>query len=144
MKHRIGWFLALTASVGLAAAQSPSHQSSSASTKSGPDPLKSSTKPLTPKSAMPVQHKSSPAVPPATGTHTSSELSRLERTNIPASGSKHSDSGAAKAPPIAKSSDNTRSSPPVNFKYQKPTGGMQASTPNARSANSSTPRVKPK
>jgi hypothetical protein len=31
----------------------------------------------------------------------------------------------------------------MNFKYQKPTGGLQASNPNANAKNSTVPRVKP-
>jgi hypothetical protein len=144
MKYRIGWLLAVTASIATANAQTALGQSSSSTSSAasltanpGKDPLKSATKPLTPKSAMPAQRKPAPVMPPATGAHTSSDLNRLERTNIGASTSK----GAA--PAIGKSSDPTPSQA-MNFKYQKPVGGTQASAPNARAANSTKPRVSQK
>ena len=148
MKYRIGWLLAAIASIGIANAQTALGQSSSSTSstaslpaKPGKDPLKSATKPLTPKSAMPAERKSAPVMPPATCTHTSSDLNRLERTNIAASTSKGA--APAKAPSVGKSSDPTPSQA-MNFKYQKPVGGVQASVPNARAANSTKPRVSQK
>jgi hypothetical protein len=144
MKHRVAWLLAITASIGVVPPPTALGQSASSTAsltaKPGKDPLKSATKPLTPKSAIPVPHKSAPVIPPATGVHTSSDLTRLERTSISGSSSKGTGASPAKAPPIGKSSDTTPSQT-MNFKYQKPVGGTQASAPNARAANSSKPRV---
>jgi hypothetical protein len=151
MKYRVAWLLAVTASLGIANAAAARGQSSSSSlaasssaSKSGKDPIKAATKPLTPKSAMPEQRKSAPATPPATRTHTSSELGQLERSSVNASNSKPKQSSAAKVPSIAKSSSTTTPSQTMNFKYQKPVGGTQATPPNARAANSSKPRVNQK
>jgi hypothetical protein len=123
--------------VALLMAQGTQVRSSSA--KAVADPLQNVTKPLTPKSAMPPQRKSAPLVPMSAGSgKTNSELTRLERQPVKAETPK---SGGAKAAPLVKSADAS-SGPGINFKYQKPVGGMQAATPNAKSANSSTPRVK--
>jgi hypothetical protein len=150
MKHRFAWLLAVTASLGLVNVSAALGQSSSSSlttsatdSKSGKDPIKSATKPLTPKSAMPERRKSAPITPPATGTHTSSELGRMERSSVRASNSKPDGSSAAKAPAIPNSS-GAAASQSMNFKYQKPAGGLQASNPTANAKNSTVPRVNPK
>lgn len=152
MKHRVAWLLAVTLWLGIANVAAALGQSSSSSSspvaakssgsESGKDPIKSATKPLTPKSAMPEQRKLAAVVPPATGAHTSSELGRMERSSVRASNSKPEGSSAAKVPSITKSSGTAPSqSQSMNFKYQKPAGGTQASAPNARAANSTKPRV---
>ena len=149
MKHRVSWLFAVTASLAIAnipatlGQSSPYVTASPAGGKSGKDPIKSTTKPLTPKSAMPTPRKSAPITPAATGAHTSSELGRLERSHVRASNSKPDGSSVAKVPPIGKSSDTTPSQS-MNFKYQKPAGGLQASNPNANAKNSTVPRVNPK
>ena len=149
MKHKIIFlFLALAAMIGLATAQSSQGTSLSGS-KSGADPA---TKPLSPKSAMPAQHKSSvpaPVAPSATG-HTTSELNQLEHQNPHASGSTKGTARAKSAPapkPAAqpKSTEmSTANGSGVDFKYQKPKGGMQAATPDPNGANPTTSRVKKK
>jgi hypothetical protein len=142
MKYRlVCWFVTVAALIGLAAAQtSPVHSSSA---KSAPDPVKAATKPLTPKSAMPSNRKSSAVVPnPSTSDgKTSAELNRLERQPIEAGGSKSATPAkGASAPKSTGTSAGSGSG--INFKYQQPTGGMKATTPDANSKNSSTPRVK--
>jgi hypothetical protein len=149
MKHKIiFFFLALAAMIGLATAQSSQGRSLSGS-KSGADPA---TKPLSPKSAMPAQHKSSvpaPVVPSATGS-TTSELNQLEHQNPHASSSTKGTARTKSAPapkPAAqpKSTEtSTAKGSGVDFKYQKPKGGMQAETLDPNSANRPNQRVKKK
>ena len=139
MKCRIYcWFAAAAALVCLATAQSS--QVHSSSIKSVPDPGKTATQPLTPKSAMPAQHKASAVAPsvPNNTNHANAELSHLERQNIKASGSKSSNSPSAKVPSVPKSPDAGSG---INSTYQKPAGGMKATNPAANSANSPKPRV---
>jgi hypothetical protein len=141
-KYRIAcWFITLAASTCLSLAQSSQVGASSA--KPGPDPLQTATKPLTPKSAMPPQRKPSAEVPSAASSRkTSTELARLERQNNSAVTSS-SDARSAKGPSVPKSADpSAAQDPPINFKYKKPAGGMQAAKPDANSKNSATPRVK--
>jgi hypothetical protein len=144
MKYRlVCLFVTMAAGICLAPAQNSNVRASSA--KPGPDPLQAATKPLTPKSAMPSHRKSSVAMPPAStsGKNTTADLTRMERQNGKASGSKSGDKGPAKGSSVRKSADTSAGSGSgINFKYQKPVGGLKASTPGANSANSSTPRVK--
>jgi|HubBroStandDraft_1064217.scaffolds.fasta_scaffold69386_2 hypothetical protein len=142
-KNRILWLcMAFAASVTLSMAQGTQVRSSSA--KAAPDPLQNVTKPLTPKSAMPPQRKPAPVVPTSPGTgKTNSELIRLERQPVKAETPKNGGAKAAQGAPLVKSADaSSGTGPAINFKYQKPVGGMQAATPNAKTANPSTPRVK--
>jgi hypothetical protein len=143
MKYRVVClFVALSVSSCLAAAQSSQGRSSSA--KPGQDPLRTATKPLTPKSAMPAHRKSSGAIPKgsASSRNTSAELAHLERQEIKTPRSKSASAGATKGASGSKSTDTAAASGAgINFKYQKPVGGKQASKPDAHSANSSTPRV---
>lgn len=139
MTHRrVFLFIAVAGSIGLATAQSS--QTHSSSTKTGPDSLKSATAPLTPKSAMPRQSKSSVAVPsaPTTSQKTPAELTRLERQNIRAAGPKSNNAGPAK---VAPAKSEATPSEKLDFRYQKPVGGITSARPDARSASSSTPRV---
>lgn len=149
MKHKIIFlFLALAAMIGLVTAQSSQGHSLSGS-KSGADPA---TKPLSPKSAMPAQHKSSVPAPVgkrATGS-TTSELKQLEHQNQHASASAKGTARGKSAPaakPVAQAKStetSTANGSGVDFKYQKPKGGMRAETPDPNTANSNTPRVKKK
>jgi hypothetical protein len=143
MKYRlICLFVTIAAGICLAPAQNSKVRASSA--KPGPDPLQAATKPLTPKSAMPSHRKSSVAVPSAStsGRNTTAELTRMERQNGKASGSKSGDKGPAKSSSVRKSTETSAGSgPEINSKYQKPVGGLKASTPGANAPNSSTPRV---
>jgi hypothetical protein len=139
------WVVCLLATAAiwssLATAQKP--QSSSSSTRSGPDPLQTATKPLTPKSSNLPPHKSSavPSKNQAASGNTSVELSRLERTNAKSQRSKPA-AAAPKSTSAMKSADTASGNgSKINFRYQAPAGGMKASTPRAQSANSSTPRV---
>ncbi len=143
MKYRIiCLFVTLAASISLATAQNSQVRSSSA--KSSKDPLQTATQPLTPKSTMPPQRKSSTVVPSGSKStqKENAELSHLERANIKAGGSEKGSSngskGAAKGTALPESS---RGGSGINFKYQKPAGGLKATTPAANSKSSSTPRV---
>jgi hypothetical protein len=134
--------VAMGALICLATAQNSQVRSSPA--KSAPDPLQNAIKPLTPKSAMPVQRKPSVAVPNASpdGGKTNAELSHLERQNIKAgsyAGSSKSGAGIAKSAPAPRPADRSSGSG-INFKYQRPVG-TTASKPGAQAGNSSTPRV---
>jgi hypothetical protein len=138
MKFRVACLLVTVgALIGLATAQET--QVHSASAKSTPDPLQAATKPLSPKSAMPAPRKPAPAIPPKSGTNTTAELTHLEQQNVKAGGPK-SNAAPAKAAPL-KSADSSAGNG-INFKYQKPAGGMKATTPNANTKNPNTPRVK--
>jgi hypothetical protein len=138
-----GLFVTVTAAICLATGQSSQLPSSTG--KSSPDPLHASTKPLTPKSAMPAPRKPLAATPNTSksGTNTTAELARLEQQPNKAGATKNRAATPAKPAPIAKSpgtSDGKNSG--INFNYQKPVGGLQATPPGARSKNSSKPRVK--
>jgi hypothetical protein len=132
--------MAFATSVSLSMAQGTEVRSSSP--KAGADPLQNATKPLTPKSAMPPQRKSAPVLPMSAGSRkTNSELAHLERQPVKADTPKSGGAKPVKGAPLVKSADAS-SGTGINFKYQKPVGGMQAATPSANSPNSSTPRVK--
>lgn len=136
-------FVTVAAGVCLATAQSSQVRSSS--TKSSPDPLQAATKPLTPKSAMPPQRQPSVAMsnPSKSNGKTTAELTRLEQQKVTAARPKNSGTGAAKSASAKKPADTSaKGSSGINFQYQKPVGGMQASMPGANSKNSSVPRVK--
>lgn len=140
MKYRLTFFGAFgLALIGLATAQSSQVHSSSA--KSTSDPLQAATKPLTPKSAMPSSgHKSSAAVlPPSTNVgKTNAELSRVEREKIKTG---PSTSASKDSPKLASAPKSNEANPAINYKYQKPVGGLKATTPDANAKGSSTPRV---
>lgn len=113
-------------------------------TRPAPDPLKNATKPLTEKSATTVHHSSPAVMPqkPVSGSSTSAELNRLERQKVTAKSSRTSSASSLPKKPSSKAADtSTESAAAINYKYQKPAGGMQAETRNARTPNSSTPRV---
>jgi len=134
--------VALAASISLATAQHSQARSSSA--KPARDPLQTAIKPLTPKSATTPGHKSSVAVPKTSksGPNITAELTQLERQKIKTGTSKRKDAGAVRRTSVPKSPDTTaRAGSGNNFKYEKPTGGMTATKPDAHTANSSTPRV---
>ena len=141
-KRGVVFLLIAAASLtGLAIAQSSEVRSSSS--KPGSDPLQAATKPLTPKSTLPAQRKSSPVTLPngSTGSrNTTAELTHLERQKIK-TGSSTTLSAPAKVPPI-KPAETSAGGAAINYKYQKPVAGMTASNPGANSKNSSTPRVK--
>jgi hypothetical protein len=77
---------------------------------------------------------------PSTGPQkTNAELDRLEKQKIKAGSSENGSkvsSAKGTAAPKAAPSDSA-----INFKYQKPTGGVKATTPDANARNSGTPRV---
>ncbi len=143
MKYKFAcWFALATALTCVVTAQSSQSHLSPAEP---PDPLKTVTKPLTEKSVTPAQHKSSVVMPQRSAgkADTNAELSRLERQKIVLSNNPKSVAPStlknASSPKPAETSAG--SSPPIDYKYQKPAGGRQSDTPNARTPNSTTPRV---
>jgi hypothetical protein len=147
IKHTVVCLLVtLVAGICLATAQSTVRkpQVGSSSAKSAADPLTTATKPLTPKSAMPAHRKSSVAVPNTSKSsrNTTAELTQLERQNTKAGASKSGNTPTAKGAPVKSADKSAGSDSGLNFKYQKPAGGLKASTPDAHSPNSSAPRVK--
>ena len=139
MKFRILRLLVtIAAGVSLATAQN----SQARSTPAKKDPLQTATKPLTPKSAMPAQHKSTAVVtrPAKSAGNTTAELNRMERQN--AKGGKVKSTSPAKSASVPRTAATPAANDSkTNFKYQKPVGGLKATTPNANAKNSSTPRV---
>ena len=120
MKCRIAFlFVTVAALICVASAQNSKVGSSA---KSGSDPLKTATQPLTPKSAMAPPRKSSVAVPKAatSGRNTSAELTRLERQGVKAGGSKSSNKGASKANSVKPAGTSSGSGSGINSSYQKP------------------------
>jgi hypothetical protein len=140
MKSKVACLLAI-AVAGMCLATAQNSSSRPASAKPGQDPLQNAVKPLTQKTVMPSDRKSARGVPPpSTGPQTTNaELNRLEKQKTKAgsseSGSKVSSAKGTTASKAAPSSSA------IDFKYQKPTGGMKATTPDANARNSSTPRV---
>ena len=134
MKCRMVCLSVVLALLGLAPAQSSQARSSSAksgsaksgSAKSSSDPLTTSTKPLTPKSAMPSHRKGAVATPKAAAStsRTTAQLGHLERQNSQAVNSKSGSASPAKAP--VKSAASSGSSSKIDFKYQKPADGQKA------------------
>lgn len=131
--------ITIAALIGVAPAQKSQVHSPTA--KSDAD-LKAATKPLIPKSAMPAKHSSS-SVAPSVGNRSGNankELQHLERQEIRAGGSQKSGAGAAKVASGPKPAAAGTGSG-INFTYEKPKVGMQASRPDAHAANSTRPRV---
>jgi hypothetical protein len=145
MKYKVACCFA-TAAAWSCLAMAQNSQAHLSTAKSAPDPLKTVTKPLTEKSATTaVHHKSSVVLSqtPAGSTNTSTELSRVEGEKISTKGQTSGGTGALKNTSPSKTANiSGGSGPGINYKYQKPAGGTQASTPNAHMANSSVPRVK--
>ena len=121
----------VAAGIGLAMAQNSKVGSSSG--KSGSDPLKNSTQPLTPKSAMPSHRKTPVSAPKATkrGSNTTAELTHLERQKPKATSPKSGSTGPAKSTPVKSATSGGSSK--IDFKYQKPVGAGTA-PPSATSA----------
>ena len=139
MKYRAAC-LSITAAALIGVAAAHKSQVKSPTAKSDAD-LHAATKPLAPKSAMPPKHSSSSAVPsaPKSNDKSNAELTHLEHQEIRAGGPS---SGAAAKSAAAPKPASTGGGSGVNAKYQKPKGGMQASRPDAHTANSQKPRVK--
>ena len=121
----------------LCVAQSAEPPSSPA--KTAKDPLANATKPITPKSAMPAHRKSPGALPAASGKNTTAELTHLENQKI---STKNVSNGSGKSAAGTKLAETSQpSGPAIDYKYQKPVGGKQATMPNVNARNSSN-RVK--
>jgi hypothetical protein len=113
-------FVTMAAFVGLAAAQNSKVGLSS--TPTAKDPLKTATKPLTPKSAIQPHSKSSAPLPNASANSrkTDAELTRLEHQSVKASGPKSGNTAAAKSAPVKPISPPATSGSGINATYQKP------------------------
>ena len=120
MKCRVAFLLVTVAALICVASTQNSKVGSSAG--SGPDPLKKSIQPLTPKSAMAPSRKSSVAVPEAatSGRDTKADLTRLERRGIKTDASKSGNKGASKANPVKPAGTSSGSGSGINSSYQKP------------------------
>lgn len=142
IKNRLlGSFLIAAACTCLAMAQNSEIHSSPARSA---DPLQVATQPLIRKSAPTVPHKSSvvPNQKPVDAWKMDAELTRLERQNVTAKVSKNGSTSAPKNTLASKSADaSAGSGSAIDFKYQKPVGGIEATSPRAHAANSITPRV---
>jgi hypothetical protein len=140
--YKVAYWLA-TAAIFTCVATAQNSQLYLSTSRPAPDPLKNATKPLTEKSAATVHHPSPVVMPqkPASGGNTNAELSRLERQKVTAKSPKTGSASSVPRTSSSKTGDSTESSAAINYKYQKPAGGMQAETRNARTPNSSTPRV---
>jgi hypothetical protein len=142
MNYKVACWLA-TAAVFTCLATAQNSQLYLSTTRPAPDPLKNATKPLTEKSATTVHRKTPAVLPqkPASG-NTSAELSRVERQKVTAKSPQTSSASAMPKKSSSKPGDaSTASAAAINYKYQKPAGGMQAETRMAHTPNSSTPRV---
>lgn len=110
------WFIALAFCAATAVAQTSETKLRTNEVDSQANSLRSQTQPLTPKSTMPTQHKTSmPLTFPRATQNTNAELSHLEHQNINAS---HTNATPAPKPP--KAAKSPPSSPPIDAKYQKP------------------------
>jgi hypothetical protein len=121
MKRKIVfWFVAGAAVVGMATAQNPKVGASSS--KAGTDPLKTATKPLTPKTAIAPRSKTSGSISTssANSQRTNAELTRLERQSVKAGSSKGGNAGTAKAAPVKSAKTSSPSGSGINASYQKP------------------------
>jgi hypothetical protein len=119
MNHKIVcWIVVASALISVAAAQNS--QAPLFPAKSGADAMNPAIKPLTPKSAMPPHRKSSIGVPNASksGSSTSAELSRLERTSVKTAANSGG-SGALKSVP-AKQGPAKSAGSGINATYHKP------------------------
>jgi hypothetical protein len=87
--------------------------------KSGSGSLKTATKPLTPKSAIPSHKPRAISPPPAKTNSANDELSRLERQTTPRANATTSATRTAKLPQPKPTPAATSSG--INATYQKPT-----------------------
>jgi hypothetical protein len=113
-------WVTVAALVGFAAAQNSKPKASPS--KSSAHNATSSTKPLTPKSAMTPAHKTSVTVPNSSNSRkTNAELTRLERQNVKAGTPKSNSGGTAPKVPAIKSDTKTSANGSgINSSYQKP------------------------
>lgn len=129
MKYRIVCLLvAVAAFSSLSPAQNSQPRSSSATAGSGA--LKTATKPLTPKSAMPAHRKAATVAPKATGTMntTTAQLNHLERQNNKANSPKNPGAAPGKDTTLKSGSAPAGKSSGIDFKYQKPAGAQKGTT----------------
>lgn len=126
MKYRIACLFIATAAI---TSLSPAQSSHSSSSTAGSGSLKSSTKPLTPKSAMPSHRKTATVAPKATGTtNTTAQLSHLERQNGRANGPKSPGAASGKDATLKSGSAPAGKGSAIDFKYQKPVAAPKAAT----------------
>jgi hypothetical protein len=142
MRKRRVVVLFITVITGVCLATAQNSKVGSGSSKPAPDPIKNVNKPLTPMSAMPAKRKAAmPVTAPKSGQNTTAELTHLEKQNAKAASPKSADKGTVKIAPLSSADTSAASGSKTNFKYQKPVGGVTASTPGANSRNSPAPRV---
>jgi hypothetical protein len=112
--------LTLAALLGMATAQNP--KTTASTTKSGPDPIKTAIKPLTPKAEGSSHHTTSvpPAGPSVNSQKTNAELTHLERQSAKASAPKTANARAAKNPALKPAGTPPSSGSGINASYQKP------------------------
>lgn len=139
MMYKLISLFVLAASINIARAQNTtSHSLPKTSSIKSSASGQSETKPLTPKSAMPAQRKSSGTMPNlASAPKANAELSTLERKNSQTPRAPAKTASVAKANVGATRRTSPSPNSAINFKYRKPTGGMQASNPGANSKSQS-------
>lgn len=128
---RFCWFIAALCGMGMAMAQNLPRSSNlgASAADSGRNSLRTATQPLTPKSALQTEHKTS--LPPNVTGNTrsqSAELASLERHSVSAPRTKPAP--VRKAPPVNSSSSRASRAPAINATYHKPAGGKTAGPSN--------------
>jgi hypothetical protein len=122
LNPKIGILLVTVAAfIGLGRAQnSKLAPSSTASPRQ--DPLKTATKPLTPKSAAQPPRSSSVPLPNRTtnSSKNGAELNRLERESMDTGVAKGNKTGTVKTPSIKPAGTSSKSGSGINASYQKP------------------------
>jgi hypothetical protein len=128
-KYRIVFLFAAAAAItSLLPGQSSKPHSSSAT---GTGSLNATTKPLTPKSAMPSHRKAVTTAPRVTNTtNTTAQLAHLERQNGKASSPKSPGTAPGKDATLKSGSTPVGKSSGIDFKYQKPKTTTGSKGPN--------------
>jgi hypothetical protein len=113
-------FVTVAAFIGLGAAQNSKLALSSTSPRQ--DPLKTATKPLTPKSAAQPPRRSSVRLPnrATPSSQNSAELNRLERDSMNTGVAKSNQTATVKTPSLKPAVTSSKSGSGINASYQKP------------------------
>jgi len=113
-------FVTVAAFLGLGAAQNSKLALSSTSPRQ--DPLKTATKPLTPKSAAQPPRRSSVPLPnrATNSSKNGAELNRLERESMNTGVAKGNKAGTVKTPSTKPAETSPKSGSGINASYQKP------------------------
>ena len=121
---RVCWLVSLLCCGGIAVGQNSLHNSNLSASAADPkmDRPLSTTKPLTPKSSMPAEHKTSAPVNVVGSTRSeSAELTQIERQRISAGSAKPARNRA----PVQTGGSRT-SGTAINAAYHKPATGLRA------------------